>query len=350
MNFAISLPSYTDSDIGTDACSVVAHQPTISRRTQLTQLGRHLHRSLLRLCVPVDLLHEWLNKVLSRERALQIALDRVSAADPRAGQLQVMVDAWHSSAVAAIAKLDDPIELQAHWETARVGMRPSSRELVGAYWALVMHPAATRQLRHLAFGDMEMLHPDAARLSPLALTTGRRSPSPRFLAAPGPNELDVEHMVEAALAAPDHGRLRPWRIVTIPSKQRATLADLFEQEKIRRSPHASRHELDRSREHALAPPCLLAFVVSLQEGSVPSHEQWLAAGAALGNFVTAAHALDFPAVVRSGDRCKDPTLCQALGVRVDETLAGFVSIGSSLSATALVRHIIPTGTFTAWQA
>lgn len=348
MHVAVPLPSYSVDEMDDAACSNQPLQPPIVKRMQLTQLGRHLHRSLLRLCVPPDLLHEWLDKILSRERALQIALDRVAAADPRAGQLQVMVDAWHSSAVAAMAKLDDPMELQAHWETVRVGMRPSSRELAGAYWALVMHPAATRQMRHLAFGDMEMLHPDAARLSPLALTTGRRSPSPRFLVAPGPNELDVEHMVEAALAAPDHARLRPWRVINVPGSHRAELATIFEAEKLRRTPHASREDLDRAREHALNPPCLVAFVVTLHDRPVPLHEQWLAAGAALGNFLNAAHALDFPAVVRSGDRCRDALLCQALGLQANEILAGFISIGSALSATSLVRHVIPDGTLSHW--
>lgn len=74
---------------------------------------------------------------------------------------------------------------------------------------------------------------------------------------------------------------------------------------------------------------LLGFVVSPHARErVPVREQWLAAGAALGNLLNATHQLGFGAIMLSGDRCFEKHLCAQLGIGSDEHLAGFVSIGS----------------------
>jgi nitroreductase len=58
------------------------------------------------------------------------------------------------------------------------------------------------------------------------------------------------------------------------------------------------------------------------------HEQWLGAGAALGNLLLAAHTMGYGAIMLSGERCQDESVRAALGVRGHETLAGFISIGA----------------------
>ena len=159
----------------------------------------------------------------------------------------------------------------------------------------------------------------------LAGLVERRSVSPKRLGGPGLSEAQLEHVVMAALRAPDHGGLTPWRLIHIPTEQRADLAELFAQEKQRRDPMVSANDLLRAREHATRTPTLLAFVVCVRSGStVPVHEQWLAADAALGNLLNAFHAMKFGAIVLSGDRCGDMTLAQQLGVQGGEKLAGFI--------------------------
>ena len=74
---------------------------------------------------------------------------------------------------------------------------------------------------------------------------------------------------------------------------------------------------------------VLAFVVRTQRHQlVPQHEQWLGAGAALGNILMAAHACGFGAIMLSGERCQDEPLRKALGLAGEEVLAGFISIGA----------------------
>jgi len=165
-----------------------------------------------------------------------------------------------------------------------------------------------------------------AALAPLL---ERRSVSPKRLGLPAPEAADIDQMITAALSAPDHGGLHPWRFLVFSADQRERLADLFEQEKLRRDPLAPREDVERAREHATRSPALLAFIVAPKARMrVPEREQSLAAGAALGNFLNAAHQLGYGAIMLSGERCFDPVLCAALGVQPAEYLAGFISLGS----------------------
>ncbi|HEX6704870.1 MAG TPA: nitroreductase [Albitalea sp.] len=157
----------------------------------------------------------------------------------------------------------------------------------------------------------------------------RRSVSPKRLCGPGPTRGQLEHIVDAGLRAPDHGGLHPWRVIEFPEASREALADLFEAEKRSRDPVATGDDLARAREHATHAPVVLAFIVRPERHSlVPQHKQWLSAGAALGNMLMAAHLLGFGAIMLSGERCQDAALQKALGVRSDEVLAGFISIGA----------------------
>ncbi|MFM9925066.1 nitroreductase family protein [Variovorax sp. H27-G14] len=187
--------------------------------------------------------------------------------------------------------------------------------------------------------------------SAIAPLLERRSVSPKRLHAPGPDAEHIDLILQAALRAPDHGGLHPWRVLEFREGQRAALADRFEQEKRRRDPLASPADLRRAREHATRPPVLLAFVVVPRARSkVPAREQWLAAGAALGNLLNAAHQLGFGAIMLSGERCFDPLLSAELGIKADEFLAGFVSLGSVAEAPPPRNHALPGQVWSAWTA
>lgn len=167
----------------------------------------------------------------------------------------------------------------------------------------------------------------------VAAMLNRRSVSPKRLALPAPSRESLNSIIGAALRAPDHGALLPWRVIEFPQGSRGALAELFAAEKLRRDPVASADDIARAREHALHAPAVLAFVVRPQRHPlVPTHEQWLSAGAALSNILTAAHLLGFGAIMLSGERCHDEPLRAALNVGPDEVLAGFISIGSIAKA------------------
>lgn len=192
-------------------------------------------------------------------------------------------------------------------------------------------------------------HSDGAEAA-IAPLLERRSVSPKRLGAPGPDAAEMNLILQAALRAPDHGGLHPWRVIQFAEADRAALADHFEAEKLRRDPLASDSDRRRAREHATRTPSLLAFVVSPRARSkVPVREQWLAAGAALGNLLNACHQLGFGAIMLSGERCFDPMLAGALGVEAEESLAGFISIGQVTQAPPHARHTMPAEVWSCWR-
>lgn len=57
-----------------------------------------------------------------------------------------------------------------------------------------------------------------------AVLSGRSAPR---LTDPAPGPADLERLVPAAATAPDHGRLRPWRLVAVTGDERARLGDVL---------------------------------------------------------------------------------------------------------------------------
>ena len=50
----------------------------------------------------------------------------------------------------------------------------------------------------------------------LTLIHTRQNASPKGIIEPGPDRAQIEAILGAAGAAPDHRRLRPWRLVIVP--------------------------------------------------------------------------------------------------------------------------------------
>ncbi len=160
---------------------------------------------------------------------------------------------------------------------------------------------------------------------------GRHSLGPRWMVAPGPDGAQLALAVQAALRAPNHGRMRPWRLVTVSETQRPALADLFEL--FARDAGKSDEDVSAERERAHNGPVLVAWVarIDTQVAKVPPHEQWICVGGALGNFMNALHLMGFGAKILSGRKCRHPALVQAF-CHPGEQLVGFVCIGTATRA------------------
>ena len=168
----------------------------------------------------------------------------------------------------------------------------------------------------------------------LKCLTGRRSVSPKRLVAPGPTQAEIETMIAAAVTAPDHRQLRPWRFILIADEARTTLSTLFQSAKSRASPDAGPAELERERERALRAPTLLAVVARLQrnEPRVEERDQYASVGAAIQNILLAAHAMGYGAMMLSGRKTRDQGLVTGLGLTGQEELLGFICLGTPTSS------------------
>src|SRR3546814_16250718 len=71
----------------------------------------------------------------------------------------------------------------------------------------------------------------------------RRSGKARDMVAPGPDAATLRDIIALALRTPDHGKLVPWRIVTIADGQREALAALLKRAWVAEHPGAAGMDL-----------------------------------------------------------------------------------------------------------
>lgn len=182
----------------------------------------------------------------------------------------------------------------------------------------------------------------------LSALLGRHSIGPRWMVAPGPTKEELSLAVQAALRAPSHGRLQPWRAVSISESQRPALADLFEQ--FARDSNKSAEDIAIERERAFNGPVLLAWVARIDDtvAKVPPHEQWICVGGALSNFMNALHFMGYGAKILSGRKCQHPALVRAF-CESGEQLVGFVCIGTPTREATPREKDEPGPLLSAWR-
>lgn len=162
----------------------------------------------------------------------------------------------------------------------------------------------------------------------LAALTNRVSPA--ALDLPGPSASELETILQAAVAAPDHGRLKPWRFIVIEGSAREKLGTLMVESLQRREPAAPAGKLEAERKKALrAPLVVVAAAVVQSVAKVPEIEQVVAVGAAAQNMLVAAHALGFGGFWRTGAIAYDAAVKQALGLAAGDVIVGFLYLGTT---------------------
>ena len=157
----------------------------------------------------------------------------------------------------------------------------------------------------------------------------RRSVPALQLREPGPSAQQIDAAIDAALRAPDHGGLKPWRFVLIHGAARARLSELFVRRLQEREPGTPPGKLEKARTMPLTAPLVIAVGARLrQDHKVPELEQLLATGAGVMNLLNAFHAQGYGAIWLTGGNAYDPQIGQALGFDAPERCLGFVYVGS----------------------
>lgn len=169
-----------------------------------------------------------------------------------------------------------------------------------------------------------------------ALIQTRRHRSARRLRPPGPDLAQLERIVGAAAAAPDHGQLTPWRFVLVPPEARPALGELFAHALRERDPQADEIACGDAREKALRGPALLVCIVDLgHEGhEIPPAERLVSLGCALQNMMLLAHAMGFGSGLLAGKALGSRALRAGLALRDEEQAVCFLAIGSVESRPA----------------
>ena len=149
--------------------------------------------------------------------------------------------------------------------------------------------------------------------------------------APTRDHLDV--ILQAAVRAPDHGRLRPWRFMLIEGEQRAKFGDMLAASALRRTPNLSAGDLQRERDKARRAPLIIVVACRIVPGTkVPAIEQLMAAGAATQNILLGLHNFGYAAAWKTGEAAYDPEVKKSLGLNSDDHIVAFVYAGGGLGA------------------
>ena len=164
--------------------------------------------------------------------------------------------------------------------------------------------------------------------SALSLLQTRRSGRPRDMVEPGPSPEELERILTIAVRTPDHGKLTPWRFVTISRPQRQALADVLAGALPEHDPEATTAHYAKALEFAHQAPAIIVLISSPIEGhKIPVWEQQLSCGAVAMNMLHAAHALGYVGGWITGWAAYSDRV-RAAFCNEGERIAGFIFLGS----------------------
>jgi len=184
-----------------------------------------------------------------------------------------------------------------------------------------------------------------------AITALRQRNSSARLTEPAPTGEDRHAIFQAALRAPDHARLRPWRFLTVEGDARLTLG-----EKMALAAKIDNPELDPAiyEKLKLAPlraPLLVIVIAKISEHpKVPEVEQILSAGAAATKLLTAAHALGYAGIWRTGSVSFSRMFMNSIGLQANEKIVGFIYLGTADGPSKLLPDMAVEDFFQVWRS
>ena len=164
----------------------------------------------------------------------------------------------------------------------------------------------------------------------LALIHARQSIA--VLSEPAPSQTEIEQAVAAALTAPDHRRLKPWRFVQIDASRRQAFAECMVAS-LRADGETDEQQLARIAQQPFRAPLILLCIMQYQAHvNVPHFEQVLSCGAVLQNLLLTLHAQGYASIWRTGAIVESPSFKQAFGCGQQDLIAGIIYIGTEAKA------------------
>src|SRR3954466_8429967 len=157
----------------------------------------------------------------------------------------------------------------------------------------------------------------------------RRSVKPIELTGPGPAAAELDMLLTVASRVPAHGKLTPWRFIVFEGDARLKAGDAIAEAFSGQRPDATPDQIEHERKRLARAPLVIAVVSRAgPHVKIPEWEQVLSAGAAAMSLVLAAHALGYGANWITEWYAYDRAVLDALGLKDNEKVAGFIHIGT----------------------
>lgn len=152
------------------------------------------------------------------------------------------------------------------------------------------------------------------------------------LTEPAPSAGELDTILCAAAAAPDHLELRPWKFVVLAGDAKDAFGQVLAKAYLARcaaagvDPHPAKEAKEQTK---LGRAPLVLVVCAIHRGdAVPFIEQFASAAAAAQNALLAATALGYGSMWRTGDPAYDADVMTALGLSQADAIVGFLYIGT----------------------
>lgn len=156
-----------------------------------------------------------------------------------------------------------------------------------------------------------------------------RSSHPR-LQAPAPEGEELTNIMQAALRAPDHACLSPWRFIVCEKSGLAKLGDIFERAAI--DADMTEKEIERAPElPKRAPMVIVAIAKYAEHPKVPWVEQVASASCAVHAMQMAAVTQGFNGIWRTGSYARDENVKAALECAENDEIVGFLYLGTPVT-------------------
>jgi nitroreductase len=144
---------------------------------------------------------------------------------------------------------------------------------------------------------------------------------------PVPQDL-IEKLLSAAVQAPNHYKVRPWRFFILTGTARNKLGAVFAASQADRNPDLPREALDKTRALPLRAPVVIAVAVDKpSEEKVLEIENITAVATACQNILLAAQAEGLAVQWRTGEWARDPKVKEHFGLSIDQHILSFLYIG-----------------------
>jgi nitroreductase len=163
------------------------------------------------------------------------------------------------------------------------------------------------------------------------------------LTEPAPDDDELRRIFGAAVSAPDHLELRPWRFVVLRGEAKDAFGQVLVDSYLDRvkavggQPTDGQLKKERTK-LGRAPLVVVVCAVNQHSDEIPWVEQLLAAGAAAENMLLACKALGYDSMWRTGPAAYDHHVRHALGLTDADAIVGFVYIGTPVEGRELPPH------------
>lgn len=150
----------------------------------------------------------------------------------------------------------------------------------------------------------------------------------KALTAPAPTRDQLDLLYRAALRAPDHKGLTPYRFVEMQGDGRQRLGTLMAKSVKAKQPSIPVEKLASVQKKAFNAPMVIAVIARIEDTTkIPRVEQVVTAGCAAHAMLYAAQAQGLGAFWWTGPYANDPVVRSGFDLTPMDELIGFINLG-----------------------